>query len=94
MVWFVFLQMWRWSKSGQVCSGKFLGPKPDRKDYPEYLIGEGMFLYWVILSIYGVVGLSCIMISLLSIFCSRMKPERQVSFKEKMTPAYEKQISH
>ena len=54
---FVFMNIWRWSHSGRVCSGDFL---PDRQsaDTSVYLIKEGMFIKIILLGIYLIILLA------------------------------------
>ena len=58
---FVFMNMWRFSHSGKVCSGEYL---PDKSVANEdvYLIKEGRFLKIVILLVYTVMALALITI--------------------------------
>jgi len=101
MVLFVFMQMWRWSHSGMVCSGDFLGvdfPKPDQ--YPEYLIVEGRFLKAVIITIYIMIILSIATIAALAVFLSKRQASAEYDpnaargrgMSLKMAPAYQTQI--
>jgi len=103
MVLFVFMQMWRWSHSGMVCSGDFLGVNfPKASAYPEYLIVEGRFLKAVIVTIYIIVGLSIITITVLALFLSKKNSSnaeynpnavRGRGMSVPMAPAYQTQIA-
>ena len=104
MVLFVFMQMWRWSSSGRVCSGDFLDEKfPKASDYPEYLIVEGRFLKAVIITIYCIIILSCItVVSIVVVFGKKAEGSdsqldllvsRPRGMSQAMTPAYETQIA-
>lgn len=54
---FVFMQIWRWSHSGEVCSGKYMADPTDHYDDKRYLILEGIFLKWVLIAIYCIFGI-------------------------------------
>ena len=58
---FVFMNMWRFSHSGRVCSGDFYeGKRSINEDV--YLVKEGMFLKIVILLVYLIMALALIAI--------------------------------
>ena len=72
-------------------------PKPE--DYPNYLIVEGLFIYAVLMALYGILGLSCIVIICLSLSISiktRKASTEDELFETRMSSAYkttiEKQI--
>ena len=68
IVLFILMQVWRWSHSGQVCSGDFRNPD-DPNDLPDeyYLLFEGKFLKAILIAIYSILGLSCLSIIIVSI---------------------------
>lgn len=75
LIWFVFLQLWRFSWTGRVCSGDFL-PHDEKlalrqnKIDTTYLIAEGNFLEGVIITIYCMFGLLFLAVLGLALFCS------------------------
>ena len=66
IVLFILMQVWRWSHSGQVCSGDLQKPGRQYND-DEYLIFEGKFIKAILIAIYSILGLSCLSISIVSI---------------------------
>lgn len=105
MVLFVFMQMWRWSSSGMVCSGDFLPEKHTKaSDFPEYLIVEGRFLKAVIITIYVIFILSVVTIVSLAVFLHKKAEGSDQQFgtlvnkprgmSMAMVPAYETQIEN
>ena len=57
IVLFILMQVWRWSHSGQVCSGDFLESYDDG-DEDVYLIFEGKFIKAMLITIYSILGIS------------------------------------
>ena len=49
LVWFVFLQIYRWSHSGRVCSGDYI---PGNHSLQGYLVVQGQFIFWLIFTVY------------------------------------------
>jgi len=100
LVWFVFLQMWRFSYDGRVCSGDFLS-KSDKDALRNsggntiYLVAEGNFLEGVIIAIYCMFGLLLIAVIMLALFCSQKRSEAELQarkgglFKTDIAPSYE-----
>ena len=66
IVLFILMQVWRWSHSGQVCSGDY-EPNKDDLDRNVYLVFEGKFIKAILIGIYSILGLSCISILIVSI---------------------------
>ena len=61
---FIMMQMWRFDNAGRVCSGEYLEEGQDEKGY---LINEGKFIKWVIITFYimfAIVLLSILIIAL------------------------------
>jgi preprotein translocase subunit SecG len=100
LIWFVFLQMWRFSWTGHVCSGDFL-PHDEKlamrqnKDNDTYLIAEGNFLEGVIITIYCMFGLLFLAVLGLALFCSQKRSETEIAarkgglFQTTVAPSYE-----
>jgi len=65
IVLFILMQVWRWSHSGQVCSGDFLESKEDA-DRNIYLIFEGKFIKAVLIAVYCILGLSCLSVAIIA----------------------------
>jgi len=67
--------MWRFSSYGRVCSGDYLDvQKPKAKDYTEYLIVEGEFLYAVLIAIYTIFGIALVMVCVTAIVLAKKVP--------------------
>lgn len=76
MILFVFMNIWRWSHYGKVCSGDFLDVKyPLPKNYPDYLIMEGRFLKAVLIVVYVIIGLMMSTVAILAVFFAAKKPQ-------------------
>ena len=75
VIWFVFINLWRWNHSGRVCSGDYLTPEqrtePNVTQY--YIITEGLFLKWILIILYSIVGLGCYSICFVALFLSQKK---------------------
>ena len=67
---FVFMNVWRWSHPGRVCSGDFLENKSEG-DKDVYLIMEGKFLKMILMAIYLVFGLSLFTVCCVSLLAKR-----------------------
>ena len=65
IVLFILMQVWRWSHSGQVCSGDLLVSKDDA-DRKVYLIFEGNFIMAILVSVYVILGLSCLSVAIIA----------------------------
>jgi hypothetical protein len=97
LIWFVFLQMWRFSWNGRVCSGDFLPHeyKVSNKSDQAYLIAEGNFLEGVIIAIYCMFGLLLLAVLGLALFCSQKRSETEIAarkgglFQTTVAPSYE-----
>ena len=75
LIWFTFTNMWRFSSYGRVCSGDYLDVKnPKAKDYEEYLIVEGEFLYAVLIAIYTIFGIALVMVCVTAIVLAKKVP--------------------
>lgn len=62
---FIFMNVWRWSHSGRVCSGDYLD-NLDEADKGIYLITEGKFIKYVLFSGYLIFILSCLSICIVA----------------------------
>lgn len=65
IVLFILMQVWRWSHSGKVCSGEYIGTETVNPE--DYLIFEGKFIKAILIAIYSVLGLSTLSILIVSI---------------------------
>jgi len=103
LVWFVFVQIWRWSFTGRICSGDEF-PREVRRamrntGQSTYLIAEGNLLEGLIIAIYSMFGLLMIGVLIAAIFFSKKKTEEELSarkgglFKTDMAPSYEAKIA-
>lgn len=70
LVLFIFMQIWRWSNSGEICSGKYLPAGAKQEEYPNYLIEEGKFLKIVLITIYSIFAVACFTVCCLAVFFS------------------------
>ena len=70
----MFMNIWRWSHSGQVCSGDFL--TDTQKDIVGndgvYLIFEGKFIKGILITLYIIFGMSCCSVIIVS-YCVHRK---------------------
>ena len=71
---FVFMNVWRFSKSGRVCSGDFLDEFSD-DDYDVYLIAEGRFLKIILLLVYLVITLALLTTCITACLVMKSKKE-------------------
>lgn len=97
LVWFMFMQIWRFSYDGKVCSGDHLTSqeKEAARGQGIYLIAEGNFLKDVIITIYCLFGLLILTIIMLALFCSTKRTQAELDarkgglFKTEVAPSYE-----
>jgi len=91
LIWFVFANIWRFSNYGKVCSGDYLDTKhPKAKNYPNYLIVEGDFIYAVLVTIYVLFGIAIVMILITAMVLVKEpgKTIAKVRMTEKMEAPY------
>ena len=69
---FIFMQIWRWSHAGKVCSGDF---GYDDADKDKYLIFEGKFIKAMLITIYSILGLSFFSIMIVAICAMKRHSE-------------------
>lgn len=72
---FVIMQLWRFDNAGKVCSGKYL---KDGDDTTGYLVFEGLFLKWVIITIYIMFVIVTMTIVLVAFIFVQKKPADEV----------------
>jgi hypothetical protein len=75
---FIFLQIWRWGQAGMVCSGEYLraGASPEVK--AGYLIEEGIFLKWVLITTYIIMSITVTTVCCLALFFYQKKSAEEV----------------
>ena len=78
LILFTFMQVWRWSHAGRVCSGDFLPDREVKTDRPNYLITEGLFLKAILIIIYSIFGLALLSICVAAV-CVKAKQRRNSS---------------
>jgi hypothetical protein len=72
---FVFMQLWRLSKTGRVCSGDYSDGSTDES---QYVLHEGLFLKVIIISVYSVIFLALLSVFFVAICLSRKKTEHEI----------------
>jgi hypothetical protein len=73
---FVFMQLWRLSKTGRVCSGDFVEGTPDPT---EYVVHEGLFLKVIIIVAYSIIFLALLSVFFVAMCLSRKKTELEIA---------------
>ena len=73
---FVFMNLWRFSHAGRVCSGDLLA-SPDDANPDIYLVTEGKFLKVIILLVYLVLFLATVTVCISA--CFLMKPAMETN---------------
>ena len=62
---FIFMQIWRWSHAGKVCSGDL--EEFNEADKDRYLVFEGKFIRSILITIYSILGLSFLSILVVAV---------------------------
>jgi hypothetical protein len=98
----MFMQVWRWSHAGKVCSGDYLDNLDDA-DKDVYLVFEGKFIKSILIVIYCILGISFLSVGIIACCVhKRNKAEervivsngnvftkRQSAFSKALDPDYE-----
>jgi len=76
------MQLFRLDHAGKVCAGDYLSAedKQDKIKVEEegYLLNEGLFLYIIIVSVYTLIGMSCLSACTVAICLSAKKTENEI----------------
>jgi len=72
------MQLFRLDHAGMVCSGDYLSKEEKNKKEGDYLIEEGLFLYIIIMAVYGLMAMSCISVCTIALCLSAKKTEEEV----------------
>lgn len=75
---FVFMQLWRLSKTGRVCSGDYLVGNESETVKDAYVIHEGLFLKVIIIAAYSIIFLALLSVFFVAICLSRKKTEHEI----------------
>lgn len=72
---FVFMQLWRLSKTGRVCSGDYLTGDETKEEKEKYVLTEGLFLKVIIIVSYSIIFLALLSVFFVAMCLSRKKTE-------------------
>ena len=72
---FVFMQLYRLSKTGRVCSGEYLTGNETEAEKSEYCLTEGLFLKVIIIVSYSIIFLALLSVFFVAVCLSRKKTE-------------------
>lgn len=76
---FIFMQIWRWSHAGQVCSGDL--KEYNEADKDDYLIFEGFFIKVMLITVYSILGLSFFSIFIVAICAIKRHSEEDKQYR-------------